>query len=55
MLRSGVRLELACFKFVPPDGNTVSDVLATAHRLRVAAGSYNIEDAHIADAIANRP
>ncbi len=29
-----------------------ADVLATAHRLRVAAGAYNIQDAHLSDAIA---
>jgi hypothetical protein len=45
-------LELACYKFVPPEGHTVADVLSAAHRLRVAAGDYNIEDHHLADAIA---
>src|SRR5437868_15248655 len=49
---NGQLLELACYKFVPPEGYSIADVLATAHRLRVAAGSYNIEDAHLADAIA---
>jgi glyoxalase family protein len=49
---NGQLLEVACYKFVPPDGYSITDVLATAHRLRVAAGSYNIDDAHIADAIA---
>ena len=49
---NGQLLELACYKFVPPEGYSIVDVLATAHRLRMAAGSYNIEDAHIADAIA---
>ncbi len=49
---NGQLLEMACFKFVPPEGYTVSDVLATAHRLRVAAGDYAIADRHIADAIA---
>ncbi len=48
---NGQLLEAACFKFVPPEGYTVSDVLATAHRLRVAAGDYSIEDRHLADAI----
>jgi len=45
-------LEMACYKFVPPEGYTVADVLALAHRLRVAAGAYAIEDVHLADAIA---
>lgn len=50
---NGQLLEAACFKFVPPEGYSIADVLATAHRLRVAAGDYNIEEKHLADAIAN--
>lgn len=49
---NGQLLELACYKFMPPDGYTFSDVLATAHRLRIAAGDYNIADKHLADALA---
>ena len=49
---NGQLLEMACYKFVPPEGYSVADVLATAHRLRVAAGAYNIQEAHLADAIA---
>lgn len=49
---NGQLLEMACYKFVPPEGYTVVDVLALAHRLRVADGSYNIQDSHLADAIA---
>jgi glyoxalase family protein len=49
---NGQLLELACFKFVPPEGCTIADVLGVAHRLRLAAGAYSIEDAHLADAIA---
>lgn len=48
---NGQRLELACYKFVPPEGCTVADVLAAAHRIRVAAGDYNVEDRHLAQAI----
>src|SRR2546423_1329403 len=48
---NGQLLELACYKFEPPVGYTYSDVLATAHRIRVAAGDYNVEDRHLADAI----
>jgi glyoxalase family protein len=48
---NGQLLEMACFKFVPPEGYTIADVLATAHRLRVAAGDYAIIDKHLADAI----
>jgi catechol 2,3-dioxygenase-like lactoylglutathione lyase family enzyme len=49
---NGQLLEMACYKFVPPEGYTHADVLATAYRIRVAAGSYSIEDIHLADAIA---
>jgi glyoxalase family protein len=49
---NGQLLELACFKFVSPEGCSVADVLSVAHRLRVEAGDYNIEDKHLADAIA---
>ncbi|MGH2480162.1 MAG: VOC family protein, partial [Ktedonobacteraceae bacterium] len=49
---NGQLLELACYKFVAPDGYSIVDVLATAHRLRIAAGSYAIAEAHLADAIA---
>jgi catechol 2,3-dioxygenase-like lactoylglutathione lyase family enzyme len=47
----GQRIELACYKFEPPAGVTYSQVLFEAHRLRVAAGAYNIQDSHLADAI----
>jgi len=49
---NGQLLEMACYKFVPPESYTVIDVLSAAHRLRVAAGDYCIQDNHIADAIA---
>jgi catechol 2,3-dioxygenase-like lactoylglutathione lyase family enzyme len=49
---NGQLLEMACYKFVPPEGYTVADVLSTAHKLRVQAGDYNIADKHVADAIA---
>ena len=49
---NGQLLELACYKFEPPTGYTHSDVLAAAHRLRLAAGDYAIADHHLADAIA---
>ncbi|HZC78890.1 MAG TPA: VOC family protein, partial [Ktedonobacterales bacterium] len=48
---NGQLLEMACYKFVPPDGFTIADVLATAHRIRVAAGDYNVDDRHLAQAI----
>jgi len=49
---NGQLLEMACFKFIPPEGHTIADVLSTAHRLRVESGDYNITDRHLADAIA---
>ncbi len=49
---NGQLLEMACYKFAPPAGCTVADVLSLAHRLRVAAGDYAIRDEHLADALA---
>jgi catechol 2,3-dioxygenase-like lactoylglutathione lyase family enzyme len=49
---NGQLLEMACFKFTPPEGHTIADVLRTAHRLRLKSGDYNITDIHLADAIA---
>ena len=49
---NGQLLEMACFKFVPPEGHTLAEVLSVAHRLRVEAGEYAIADKHLADAIA---
>lgn len=48
---NGQLLEMACYKFVPPEGCTVADVLSTAHRIRVAAGAYNVSDEHLAEAL----
>lgn len=49
---NGQLLELACYKFQPPEGYTHADVLRLAHRLRVAANDYAIADRHLADALA---
>lgn len=48
---NGQLLEMACYKFVPPEGYTHADVLNKAHHIRVAAGDYAIADKHIADAL----
>ena len=48
---NGQLLELACYKFVPPEGFTYADVLAAAHRIRVEAGDYNVAERHLAEAI----
>ena len=49
---NGQLLEMACFKFTPPEGHTYADVLSVAHRMRVEKGDYAISDNHLADAIA---
>ena len=47
----GLLVELAAYRFFPPDGFSYGDVMIEAHRIRVARGDYNIEEVHLADAI----
>ena len=47
----GLLIELASYRFEPPQGYTHADVLLAAHLLRVERGDYNIDQAHLADAI----
>jgi glyoxalase family protein len=47
----GLLVELASYRFVPPHGFTHPEVLLEAHKLRVERGDYNIDRAHLADAI----
>ncbi len=47
----GLLIELACYRFEPPEGCRHADVMIEAHRLRVARGDYNIQEEHLADAI----
>jgi catechol 2,3-dioxygenase-like lactoylglutathione lyase family enzyme len=47
----GLLVELASYRFEPPVGFTHAQVLLEAHKLRVAAGDYNIQESHLADAI----
>ena len=47
----GLLIELASYKFFPPEGSTHAEVLLEAHRIRVARGDYNIAEEHLADAI----
>jgi glyoxalase family protein len=49
---NGQLLEMACYKFSPPDGYSHADVLNLAHHIRVERGDYAIADKHIADALA---
>ncbi|MFQ1700314.1 VOC family protein [Loktanella agnita] len=47
----GLRLELASYRFEPPQGCRHADVMIAAHRIRVDRGDRNIERQHLADAI----
>src|SRR6476620_4878089 len=47
----GLLIELATYRFDPPQGHTHADVLLKAHKLRVGRGDYNIAEIHLADAI----
>ncbi len=47
----GLLIELAYYRFTPPEGYRMADVMIAAHRIRVAAGDYNIAQKHIAQAI----
>jgi glyoxalase family protein len=47
----GLLIELASYRFEPPDGFTHADVLLEAHRIRVDRGDHNIDRVHLADAI----
>lgn len=47
----GLLIELASYRFEPPEGCRHADVMIEAHRLRVARGDYNIGEEHLADAI----
>lgn len=47
----GLLLELACYKFEPPQGKTHGQVLAAAHRIRLARDANAIEERDVADAL----
>lgn len=47
----GLLIELASYRFEPPEGHTHAEVLLEAHKLRVERGDYNIDQEHLADAI----
>jgi glyoxalase family protein len=47
----GLLIELASYRFEPPNGYTHAEVLAAAHRIRIERGDYNIAQVHLADAI----
>ncbi|WP_421725662.1 VOC family protein [Bauldia sp.] len=47
----GLLIELATYKFFPPEGVSHGEVLLEAHKIRVARGDHHIAEAHLADAI----
>ena len=47
----GLLIELASYRFEPPERFTHAEVLLEAHRLRVERDDYNIAPVHLADAI----
>ena len=47
----GLLIELASYRFEPPEGYRHANVMIEAHRIRVARGDYNIQEEHLADAI----
>src|SRR5689334_25150002 len=47
----GLLIELASYRFEPPQGSTHADVLMQAHLIRVERGYRAIDRVHVADAI----
>jgi glyoxalase family protein len=47
----GLLVELASYRFEPPEGCRHADVMIEAHRIRVAQGDHHIDREHVADAI----
>ena len=47
----GLLIEIASYRFEPPQGHTHSDVLMEAHKIRLKRGDYAIDPEHLADAI----
>jgi catechol 2,3-dioxygenase-like lactoylglutathione lyase family enzyme len=47
----GLLIELASYRFEPPQGTTHAQVLMRAHQIRVQRGDPHIDRRHVADAI----
>ena len=47
----GLLIELACYRFTPPEGCRHAEVMIRAHRIRVERGDHHIDRIHLADAI----
>ena len=48
---NGLKVELACYKFEPPEGTRAQEVLVRAFTLRMDRGDHHITEVHLADAI----
>ena len=49
----GLLIELAYYRFTVPEGFRISDIMISAHRIRVLDGAYNIQQEHVAKALEN--
>ncbi len=47
----GLRIELASYRFVAPEGYREADVMIEAHNIRTSRGDHHIDKVHLADAI----
>jgi glyoxalase family protein len=47
----GLLIELASYRFEPPNGSTHAEVLLEAHLIRTERGDHHIDRVHLADAI----
>ncbi|WP_107977870.1 VOC family protein [Allosediminivita pacifica] len=47
----GLTIELASYRFEPPEGVRHAEVMIEAHRIRVERGDHHIDREHLADAI----
>lgn len=47
----GLRIELASYRFEPPEGSRHAEVMIEAHRIRVERGAHHIDQEHLSDAI----
>ena len=48
---NGLKVELSCYKFEPPEGIRARDILVRAFRLRLERGDHHITELHLAEAI----
>jgi catechol 2,3-dioxygenase-like lactoylglutathione lyase family enzyme len=47
----GFLIELAAYRFEPPEGSTHGEVLMEAHKIRISRNDHHIAEIHLADAI----